>query len=373
MTEGTRTRPDAEGPTVEGRLALLERFVDELLDGDLELRCRRLVVVQDGEEVIKLEAFVDETDAGAAVIVNSPGGGHAVATLSASPNFDSLGKAHADASIRLDAGGHQEATLDTDGLKVPRLVVVGPDGTDRIVAECSATASSVDVFAPGDVDTVAALTATTGELVDDDGKPASSAVVSVSDRAEITTSLDSGGTYRPGGQLMVSRFGGGDVILEPPAEPGLVELLDAVGTSWDAMAALQAVEVLEGRLTGLGRKLERVRGDLAEEVRTQRIVIVDQVGFERIRTTVTETASELEVLAPGPRWVLGQPRSTEPPARARLAAITGECFSDDDPTMALSGAYVTAQAADGRIDDHLAQLSADTDGKVDVSTQKAGG
>jgi hypothetical protein len=69
-------------------------------------------------------------------------------------------------------------------------------------------------------------------------------------------------------------------------------------------------------LEALREEFEALRSDLAREVRTARLVVLDDDGAERIATTVTGSASVVEILGPE--------RGPGEPAHIALAASSGD-------------------------------------------------
>ena len=108
------------------------------------------------------------------------------------------------------------------------------------------------------------------------------------DRGEITAEICSGGAFLSGGRVSVADGGPAGHL---PVLEDLCEFVRDV----------------------VGQVVLELRRGLAEEVRTGRIVVVDDIGVERIATRTTPTASTLEVMAPG----------RSPSGRSEAGAVAG--------------------------------------------------
>lgn len=109
---------------------------------------------------------------------------------------------------------------------------------------------------------------------------------------------------------------------------------------------------LVDRVAELERMVERLVVELRQEVRTERLVVVDELDVERIATRVTATASTLQVIAPGER------------ARARLEAVCGEAFEEPigtRPRPAAIAVVIAETDRDGSVIGDSAALAAYSD------------
>lgn len=111
---------------------------------------------------------------------------------------------------------------------------------------------------------------------------------------------------------------------------------------------------LTDRVAALERQLDELRLALRQEVRTERLVVVDVVGRDRIVATTNESSSQLQVLAP----------AGDSAANVTIGAITGEAYrSDGEPE---STSYVTVYGGD----EPGVSISADDDGGAELEVYR---
>lgn len=79
-------------------------------------------------------------------------------------------------------------------VRTERLLVVDKVGRERVIVRSTETETDLRVLAPGDADTWASLTTTTGEMHDGAGRPVSHAYVSVYGGGEPGLTMEAGET-----------------------------------------------------------------------------------------------------------------------------------------------------------------------------------
>ena len=83
-------------------------------------------------------------------------------------------------------------------------------------------------------------------------------------------------------------------------------------------------------------ELEEALADMTREVRTRRLVVVDEAGEERIHTTVTDSGAQLDIDAPA------RPGLDLAPAAANVTLSASYGEMGDDLGVKAGGAWVGA-------------------------------
>lgn len=224
-------------------------------------------------------------------------------------------------AARADAEGQPSDPVEE--VRCRRLVVVGPDGTERVVLDAGADFGLVDVISPAGP--------RVSLLADEQSRSTPCAALHFVD----------------------------DPDAAAPVDPFL-----GVKHGASYVEGFSAVDELVERVKELERAIERLTIGLAQEVRTERLVVVDETGRERVATLITPTASTLEVMAPGTKI-------HHEPARVSICCVYGENWRErplgarPEP-CAQAVVRTSVLTGDRLVDEDSAALCADGDGPATV-------